>query len=56
MKEEALDRSVWRSGFGRDCGLAEDWKRNERFRTTGISPGKIRVFVQRVKMIAVYLA
>lgn len=42
---EALDRSVWRSDFGRDCGLAEDFRRNEGVLTTGISPGKIRVFV-----------
>jgi hypothetical protein len=46
LKEDALDRSVWGSGFGRDCGLAEDIKRNERVgKMTEINPGKIRVFV-----------
>jgi len=35
LKEETLDRSVWRSGFGRGCGLAGNNKRNERVRTTG---------------------
>jgi len=33
MKEEALDRTVWRRRFGRNYGLVEDrlrieWKRN----------------------------
>jgi hypothetical protein len=29
LKEEAVVRSLWRTGFGRGCGFVEDGLRNE---------------------------